>query len=158
MIRDVMNVLVAYAKPIDIEEFLHDIDRMNRSDYFINTFLIQEKRKVFTYRRSWKPSEDDKEVLHVENPVYRQCFNVAYENAIENADLDLYFGFAYIEPDGREDEFWYLHSWLVNPEGDVVEPTPVDRTVYVGFKVEKEDYHIFHKHFYEGKKYAIPKD
>ena len=65
--------------------------------------------------------------IHVSKyAINQQCHAVAAYEWLEDPTQKFIFGFSYI------DSAWYMHSFLKNSSGRIIEPTPLVRDIYWG--------------------------
>lgn len=70
--------------------------------------------------------------------VMGQCHALASYLWLCNPSWKLYLGFGYQDEEVPCNSSWYLHSFLVDTEGVIVEPTPLERDGYWGAPLSGE--------------------
>ena len=70
----------------------------------------------------------DKKVILSDYLIYHECHAVSSYIWLNNPHYHYVLGFAY----ENDNDIWYFHSFLINDEGVIIEPSPIVRQVYWG--------------------------
>jgi len=101
-----------------------------------NTFVSDEgvdERSLILLRPTHCRLIEHKDIRVSKYAVNQQCHAVSAWEWLNNPELKYMLGFTYI------DHTWYMHSFLIDTDDCIVEPTPITREMYWGRPYTKEE-------------------